>query len=599
MWLGDAPTHTNNVAEYQALCWGLHHAQQLQARDLIVISDSQLLVRQITGRYQVNCPTLLALHQRARHLAAPISSVNITWRRRDHLAIADRLANLAMAFRSSYWWTGECSWDAALFSWRAQHSLAPSPYLTTEPGERVSLAPLFHSAAQVSEFLHNAVRDLKTMTAPAFQRLLSDTFARASLPGQQLKHGSHLYTWTRARCSSRPLRNTAPTAVFVVHLDTSFDDFWNNTLLDAKLRPPTHCPCQAHRHPPPPGPPYPHRQWLNPALHPQAHSQAGPPPALHTPPPAIGAHAFATAPAPPAPTTTTPAPASFVGGPDTAGSCSTSPASRWRVQSPTSTTHQPRGSARGCSARPQPSLRQHRRNTTPLSSPTRTCRQGTAHAATSSGSLARLQSPHRQQRRRNTTPHSSPARTPRRGTASAATYQSRQTSSSVPHPSRHRTSGTSYNPPRHSSSPSSPSRRRSGRERGRPSVDSSRTVRSSRATAGPKRDTRHSGRSCGPPALSKLVTVRWVTPATTDRQLLENLRDAGLFIPAGTYVHAGYNRVRILEFPRRSDVFHLLATKGALLKGTKDISINPARTSRRLSYSETRAISRCTGGQQH
>jgi hypothetical protein len=99
--------------------------------------------------------------------------------------------------------------------------------------------------------------------------------------------------------------------------------------------------------------------------------------------------------------------------------------------------------------------------------------------------------------------------------------------------------------------------------------------------------------------VSKLVTVKWVSPATTDRQLLATLRDAGLFIPAGTYVHPGFGRVRILEFSRSSDVTHLLATKGAVLKAYKNISLNPAKTARRLSYSEQQAILRCHRGQQH
>ena len=100
-------------------------------------------------------------------------------------------------------------------------------------------------------------------------------------------------------------------------------------------------------------------------------------------------------------------------------------------------------------------------------------------------------------------------------------------------------------------------------------------------------------------SLSKLVTVKWVSPHMTDHELLEKLRDVGLRIPAGTHVHSGFGRVRILRFSRRSDVAYLLATKGAFLKNHKDISINPASTTRRISYSEKQAISGCNRDQRH
>jgi hypothetical protein len=93
--------------------------------------------------------------------------------------------------------------------------------------------------------------------------------------------------------------------------------------------------------------------------------------------------------------------------------------------------------------------------------------------------------------------------------------------------------------------------------------------------------------------------VKWISPALSDHQLLERLRNTGLFIPAGTHVRPGFGRVRILEFSRASDVTHLVATKGAVLRDHKDISINPAKTARHLSYSEQQAISRCRSGQQH
>ena len=101
-------------------------------------------------------------------------------------------------------------------------------------------------------------------------------------------------------------------------------------------------------------------------------------------------------------------------------------------------------------------------------------------------------------------------------------------------------------------------------------------------------------RSREPASSSHLVTVKWVHPAESNRHLIERLRDAGLFIPAGTHVYAGYGRVRVLGLPDRQAMDRLLHTKGGILRNRKDISINPARTSRRLSYSERRAIQACT-----
>jgi ribonuclease HI len=57
---------TNNVAEYQALLLGLKLAQEHGARKIRVLADSQLLVEQLNGRYQVRSPHLLPLWQQAR-----------------------------------------------------------------------------------------------------------------------------------------------------------------------------------------------------------------------------------------------------------------------------------------------------------------------------------------------------------------------------------------------------------------------------------------------------------------------------------------------------------------------------------------------------
>jgi ribonuclease HI len=59
---------TNNVAEYQALIHALRHALARGARRVEVCSDSELVVRQIEGRYRVKHPGLAPLHREAQEL---------------------------------------------------------------------------------------------------------------------------------------------------------------------------------------------------------------------------------------------------------------------------------------------------------------------------------------------------------------------------------------------------------------------------------------------------------------------------------------------------------------------------------------------------
>jgi ribonuclease HI len=92
-YLGHA---TNNVAEYQGLLAALDYALEHQYRRLKVITDSELLARQMNGRYQVRNPNLQLLHDRAQKLIAQFDAFRIEHVRREHNREADRLANEAM-----------------------------------------------------------------------------------------------------------------------------------------------------------------------------------------------------------------------------------------------------------------------------------------------------------------------------------------------------------------------------------------------------------------------------------------------------------------------------------------------------------------------
>lgn len=87
---------TNNFAEYQGLIAALEYALQQGPRALKLISDSELLVKQIKGVYKVKNPTLQDLHARAKELIAQLDWFSIGHALREHNQEADRLANEAM-----------------------------------------------------------------------------------------------------------------------------------------------------------------------------------------------------------------------------------------------------------------------------------------------------------------------------------------------------------------------------------------------------------------------------------------------------------------------------------------------------------------------
>jgi len=87
---------TNNFAEYQALIAALEYALEHGPKALKVISDSELLVRQIKGVYKVKHPTLQDLHARAKELIARLEWFSIGHAMREQNQEADRLANEAM-----------------------------------------------------------------------------------------------------------------------------------------------------------------------------------------------------------------------------------------------------------------------------------------------------------------------------------------------------------------------------------------------------------------------------------------------------------------------------------------------------------------------
>jgi ribonuclease HI len=89
-------TATNNVAEYRALLAGLERAAELGLDELEVVSDSELLVKQMRGEYKVKNAALRELSIEASRLAREIGTVVYTAVRREHNELADRLVNEAL-----------------------------------------------------------------------------------------------------------------------------------------------------------------------------------------------------------------------------------------------------------------------------------------------------------------------------------------------------------------------------------------------------------------------------------------------------------------------------------------------------------------------
>ena len=87
---------TNNQAEYKAVIAALEKATRLGAREVDIRSDSQLVVRQISGEYRVKKASLKPLYQRVKQLQRQLQGFTITHIPREQNTEADNLAHLAL-----------------------------------------------------------------------------------------------------------------------------------------------------------------------------------------------------------------------------------------------------------------------------------------------------------------------------------------------------------------------------------------------------------------------------------------------------------------------------------------------------------------------
>jgi len=87
---------TNNVAEYKALLRGIDLAAAQGASELELIGDSELVVRQVEGRYKVKNAGIKPLHEEVKRALQEFDSWSIRHVRRAENADADRLVNQAL-----------------------------------------------------------------------------------------------------------------------------------------------------------------------------------------------------------------------------------------------------------------------------------------------------------------------------------------------------------------------------------------------------------------------------------------------------------------------------------------------------------------------
>jgi ribonuclease HI len=87
---------TNNVAEYRALLRGLERARELGATEVEVVNDSELVAKQVNGRYKVKHAAMKPLHAQALQALRPFERWQVRTVRREHNAGADALVNQAL-----------------------------------------------------------------------------------------------------------------------------------------------------------------------------------------------------------------------------------------------------------------------------------------------------------------------------------------------------------------------------------------------------------------------------------------------------------------------------------------------------------------------
>jgi ribonuclease HI len=165
---------TNNVAEYYALLAALDYAATHEIHALRIRSDSELLVRQMQGRYKVKSPDLKPLHERAAKLARQIQYFIIEHVRRELNTDADALANVALDQGGM---TGGVRREGAKSEIPARHGEALAPKENSEPAHQPSRRARLASPASLkirARFLNGVLVPVESLDLPEGSEVMLD-----------------------------------------------------------------------------------------------------------------------------------------------------------------------------------------------------------------------------------------------------------------------------------------------------------------------------------------------------------------------------------------------------------------------------------------
>ncbi len=181
---------TNNVAEYKALIWGLHNALSLEPKTLVVCADSELIVKQINGIYQVKDEKLKALHQEALRIIKRFASITIKHIYREENKRADELANLAMDEQGA---SGNYVFDLDGMPLNLKGRLRPSSNTQHSTSDQDSLFDVNSDASTSNTLPNRAISPIKGVFRLTIKSHFDAAHALLDYPGECRK--LHGHTW--------------------------------------------------------------------------------------------------------------------------------------------------------------------------------------------------------------------------------------------------------------------------------------------------------------------------------------------------------------------------------------------------------------------
>jgi ribonuclease HI len=99
---GFLPQGTNNIGEYTGLILGLRKCRELGVRKVLVQGDSNLVIQQVTGKWQVKQPHLRVLCIQTQEIVAHFEEIHFEHIRRELNGHADRLSDFTLDVKHAW-----------------------------------------------------------------------------------------------------------------------------------------------------------------------------------------------------------------------------------------------------------------------------------------------------------------------------------------------------------------------------------------------------------------------------------------------------------------------------------------------------------------